>query len=71
MDLLVGTMNGQLLLFESSAPADNIGNLWSSFPKDRLNGFMCGQKSISILNKQKFKQLDIQGRFNICNLILF
>ena len=54
-------MSGQLLLFESSVPADNNNNLWNSFPNNRLNGFISGQKGITITNKEKFKQLDIKG----------
>ena len=43
LDLLVGSMNGQVLLFETAVPFHPI-NAWNSFPKNRLNGFTHGDR---------------------------
>ena len=54
LDLLVGTMNGQVLLMETSIPYHPL-NAWSSFPKGRLNGFTHGMIGISIPSLEKIK----------------
>ena len=43
LDLLVGTMNGRMLLFETAVPFHPV-NAWNSFPKNRLNGFTHGDR---------------------------
>eukprot|EP01038_Epipyxis_sp_PR26KG_P005673 gene5673-7830_t len=35
LDLLIGTLNGQLLLFESNVPYSDTSNIWTSFPNHR------------------------------------
>ena len=52
MDMLVGTMNGEMLLFETSIPHHPI-NSWSSYPKHQLNGFTHGVTGISIPATEK------------------
>ena len=47
LDMLVGTMNGEMLLFETSVPHHQL-NSWPSYPKHRLNGFTHGVVGISI-----------------------
>ena len=43
LDLVIGTMSGQLLLFETAVPFHPV-NAWNSFPKNRLNGFTHGDR---------------------------
>lgn len=64
LDFLIGTMNGQMLLFETAVPA-NVLNSWNSFPKNRLNGFTHADKGIVIsgAEKNRLKLLDIHGRW--------
>ena len=52
MDMLVGTMNGELLLFETAVPYHPL-NSWPSYPKHRLNGFTHGVTGISIPEQMK------------------
>jgi hypothetical protein len=63
LDLLVGTLNGQLLLFESSLP-HHPGNSWTSFPNHRLNSVTHGVMGVAVpfAEKQKLRQYDIKGR---------
>lgn len=62
LDLVVGTLNGQVLLFESTVPHHPI-NSWPSFPKHRLNSVTHGQIGVSVPyeEKQKLALLDIKG----------
>jgi hypothetical protein len=62
LDLLVGTLNGQLLLFESSLP-HHTGNSWTSFPNHRLNSVTHGVMGVSVpfAEKQKLRQYDVKG----------
>lgn len=66
LDLLVGTLNGQLLLFESSIPHDP-RNTWSAFPNHRLNSVTHGQMGIAVPfeEKEKMELLDIKGNRNL------
>ena len=66
LDILIGTMNGQVLLLQTNVPHHPM-NSWSSFPKNRLNGFTHGQLGISIpaLEKRKLQYADLIGRQNI------
>ena len=61
LDVVVGTMNGQVMLLETSVPAHSL-NTWTSFPKHRLNGFTHGQMGISIpeLEKRALRYADIK-----------
>lgn len=63
LDLLIGTLNGQLLLFESSLPHSR-QNSWTSFPNYRLNSVTHGAKGIEIpfSEKAKLQQYDIKGK---------
>lgn len=45
LDLVLGTMNGQIMLLETNVPSHPL-NSWLSFPKHRLNGFTHGQIGI-------------------------
>lgn len=47
LDLVVGTMNGQVLVLETAIPYHPL-NAWPSFPKGRYNGFTHGMLGISI-----------------------
>jgi hypothetical protein len=60
LDLLVGTMNGQVMLFETSVPHHPL-NTWSSFPRGRYNVFTLGQQGISVplIEKQRLQHADI------------
>lgn len=62
LDMLVGTMNGEMLLFETSIPHHPL-NSWPSYPKHRLNGFTHGMVGISIPAdmKKTLLKADIQG----------
>lgn len=61
LDVIVGTMNGQVMLLETSVPAHTL-NTWTSFPKHRLNGFTHGQIGISIpeVEKRALRYADIK-----------
>lgn len=63
LDLLVGTLNGQLLLFESAVPF-HPSNAWTSFPNHRLNSVTHGALGIAIPQeeKDKLRQLDVKGK---------
>ena len=62
LDLLVGTMNGQVLLFETSVPYHPL-NAWPSFPRGRYNVFSHGQQGISVplIEKRKLMKADIHS----------
>ena len=47
LDLLLTTLSGEALLFETTIPYHPL-NAWASFPKGRMNGFTHGQQGISI-----------------------
>lgn len=47
LDLVVGTLNGQVMLFETAVPFHPV-NAWTSFPKNRLNGFTHGDKLVPL-----------------------
>lgn len=63
LDMVVGTLNGQLLSFESSVPFHPI-NAWDSFPKNRLNGFSQGDAGISIPQWEREKLKALQTKIN-------
>ena len=60
--MVVGTMNGHVLMFETDVPAHSM-NSWRSFPNDRLNGFTHGQLGLSVSESERarLKQLDMKG----------
>jgi hypothetical protein len=62
LDVVVGTMNGQVMLLETNVPYHSL-NTWSSFPKHRLNGFTHGQLGISVpeLEKRSLQFADVKG----------
>jgi hypothetical protein len=62
LDLVVGTMNGHVLMFETSVPYHKL-NTWGSFPNGRLNGFTHGQMGISVsdFERDRLKQLELKG----------
>lgn len=66
LDLVIGTMNGQLMVFESSVPSHSM-NTWSSFPKHGLNGFSHEITGIYItdMEKRRLKSLDIKSNQNL------
>lgn len=66
LDLVVGTLNGQVLLYESTVPYHPT-NTWPSFPKHRLNSVTHGQMGVSVPyeEKQKLALLDIKGSKNV------
>jgi hypothetical protein len=43
LDIVLGTMNGEVMLLETKIPYHPL-NAWSSFPKNRMNGFTHGQQ---------------------------
>ena len=47
LDLVVGTLNGQVHVLETKIPYHAM-NTWSSFPKNRLNGFTHGVMGVSV-----------------------
>ncbi len=47
LDIVLGTMNGEVLLLETNVPYHAL-NAWPSFPKHRLNGFTHGVTGISV-----------------------
>ena len=47
LDLVVGTLNGQVHLLETTIPYHPL-NTWTSFPKHRLNSFTHGVMGISV-----------------------
>jgi hypothetical protein len=63
LDLLVGTLNGQLLLFESSLPHQQ-SQSWTSFPNHRYNSVTYGVQGvvIPVTEKERLRQCDIKGR---------
>jgi hypothetical protein len=65
-DLLVGTLNGQVLLFESDEPHD-AKNTWASFPNHRANGFSHGHLGVLVTaeEKDRLRQFDTKGGRNI------
>lgn len=52
LDVVVGTMNGQVLVLETSIPYHPM-NSWSSFPKHRMNGFTHGVIGLSVPLSEK------------------
>lgn len=52
LDLVIGTVNGQVLALETEIPYHPL-NVWSSFPKHRGNGFTHGVSGISIPAHEK------------------
>ena len=52
LDLVVGTLNGQVHLLETRIPYHPM-NSWSSFPKNRLNGFTHGVMGVSFPLEEK------------------
>lgn len=67
LDLLVGTLNGQLLLYESSIPF-SARNAWTSFPNHRLNSVTHGSQmgvAIPYEEKERMELLDIKGSRNL------
>ena len=58
MDVILGTMNGQVLVLETLVPYHPM-NAWSSFPKDRGNGFTHGATGVSVplFQKRQFEQV--------------
>jgi len=66
LDLVIGTMSGQLLLFETAVPFHPV-NAWNSFPKNRLNGFTHGDRGIFLhtTEREKLKHMEIKGSQNL------
>jgi hypothetical protein len=62
LDMLVGTMNGQLMLFETSVPYHPL-NSWPSFPRGRFNVFAHGQQGVSVplIEKQRLLHADVHS----------
>merc|ERR1711871_1182924 len=58
LDIVLGTMNGQVLVLETLVPYHPM-NSWSSFPKDRGNGFTLGATGVSVplSQRQVFQQV--------------
>jgi hypothetical protein len=54
LDLVVGTVNGQVMVLETEIPYHPL-NAWSSFPKYRGNGFTHGVSGISVPSAEKEK----------------
>jgi hypothetical protein len=54
LDLVVGTVNGQVMVLETEIPYHPL-NAWSSFPKYRGNGFTHGVSGISVPSTEKEK----------------
>jgi hypothetical protein len=52
LDIVVGTVNGQVLALETEIPYHPL-NVWSSFPKHRGNGFTHGVSGISVPAHEK------------------
>lgn len=52
LDLVVGTVNGQVLALETEIPYHPL-NVWSAFPKHRGNGFTHGVSGVSIPAHEK------------------
>ena len=67
MDVILGTMNGQVLVLETLVPYHPM-NAWSSFPKDRGNGFTHGATGVSVPLFQK-RQLTIGLQTIVINVI--
>jgi len=66
LDVVVGTMNGQIMVLETSIAYHPL-NAWSSFPNNRMNGFTHGQIGISVpeIEKRNLKYAEIKGGDNI------
>ena len=58
LDIILGTMNGQVLVLETEIPYHPM-NSWSSFPKHRVNGFTHGGSGVSVplFQKRLFEQV--------------
>merc|ERR1719231_2111076 len=71
MDLVIGTMNGQVLVLETLIPYHPM-NAWSSFPKDRGNGFTHGATGISVplFQKRLFEQVSQVKSGNILSMTI-
>ena len=48
LDIVLGTINNQVMVIETSVPYHPM-NVWSSFPRFRLNGFAHGQTGILLI----------------------
>jgi hypothetical protein len=66
LDLVVGTLSGELSVYETSVPT-HPSNTWSSFPKDHGNSFTFGDISISVNteDKNRFKRYEYSNGKNI------
>jgi hypothetical protein len=66
LDIVVGTMNGQIMVMETSIAYHPL-NSWSSFPNYRMNGFTHGQVGVSVpeIEKRNLKYAEIKGGQNI------
>jgi hypothetical protein len=62
MDIVVGTLHGTVHVLETQIPYHPL-NAWTSFPKDRGNGFTHGQIGVSIpaLEKKRLRYSDVKG----------
>ena len=63
LDLVVGTLNGQLHVLETKIPYHAM-NSWPSFPKGRLNGFTHGLMGVSVplVERRLLARADIINR---------
>lgn len=66
LDIVVGTMNGQMLVVGTEVPYHAM-NAWPSFPKHRYNGFTHGQLGISVPESARgaLRHADIKGNQNL------
>ena len=66
LDIVVGTMNGQIMVMETSIAYHPL-NAWSSFPNNRMNGFTHGQVGVSVpeIEKRNLKYAEIKGGQNV------
>lgn len=62
LDIVVGTLHGTVHVLETQIPYHPL-NSWTSFPKDRGNGFTHGQIGVSIpaLEKKRLRYSDVKG----------
>ena len=62
MDIIIGTLHGTVHVLETQIPYHPL-NAWTSFPKDRGNGFTHGQVGVSIpaLEKKRLRYSDVKG----------
>jgi hypothetical protein len=62
LDIVVGTMNGDVMLLETDIPYHAL-NAWPSFPKHRMNGYTHGVVGISVpaLEKKRLSNTDVRG----------